>query len=190
MVRRLADHATSRAKYCEQRDDFAGGVQWSACTVIDYTRTSGPSPAAARKDGVNARNETLKPQHEAAEELRYGVNSDLAIVGDEAGGKLDVRLDRIHLRRITERQNALEVLLPTVVPIFPGEVPIIADGLRANEFSPQGRLAQSIAFFNTPGIERLYSGVTKRTASTAAIASFNARAVRRVVRVVVVRVQR
>ena len=33
-----------------------------------------------------------------------------------------------------------------------------------------------MAFFNAPGMERLYSGVTKRTASEAAIASFSARA--------------
>ena len=31
-----------------------------------------------------------------------------------------------------------------------------------------------MAFFSAPGIERLYSGVTNRTASTAAIASFSA----------------
>lgn len=43
--------------------------------------------------------------------------------------------------------------------IAPGDVPITADGLRANEFVPYGRLAQSMAFFNPPGIERLYSGV-------------------------------
>src|SRR3954464_8129175 len=65
---------------------------------------------------------------------------------------------------------------PTAVPILPGEVPITADGLRANEFLPQGRLAQSIAFLSAPGIERLYSGVTNSTASTAAIASLSARA--------------
>ena len=33
-----------------------------------------------------------------------------------------------------------------------------ADGLRANEFFPYGRLAQSMTFFSPPGIERLYSG--------------------------------
>src|ERR1041384_3032129 len=63
---------------------------------------------------------------------------------------------------------------PTAVPIIPGDVPIIADGFRANEFFPQGRLAQSMAFLSAPGIERLYSGVTNITASTAATASLNA----------------
>ena len=47
---------------------------------------------------------------------------------------------------------------------------MIADGFLVKEFWPYGRLAQSIAFFSPPGIERLYSGVTKRTASTAAMA--------------------
>src|SRR5689334_20902011 len=60
------------------------------------------------------------------------------------------------------------------VPIAPGEVPITPDGLRANEFLPYGRLAQSIAFFSPPGIDRLYSGVTKSTASAAAIAALKA----------------
>jgi hypothetical protein len=36
---------------------------------------------------------------------------------------------------------------------------------------PYGRLAQSIAFFSPPGIDRLYSGVTNSTASTVAIAA-------------------
>ena len=63
---------------------------------------------------------------------------------------------------------------PTAVPIFPGDVPMTADGFRVNAFVPYGRLAQSIAFFSAPGMERLYSGVTNSTASTAAIASLNA----------------
>ena len=50
------------------------------------------------------------------------------------------------------------LLCATAVPIEPGDVPITPDGFRANEFLPQGRLAQSIAFFRPPGIERLYSG--------------------------------
>jgi hypothetical protein len=58
----------------------------------------------------------------------------------------------------------------------PGEVPITPVGLRANEFLPQGRLAQSMAFFSPPGIERLYSGVTKSTASTSAMDCLSARA--------------
>src|ERR1044072_6874048 len=61
----------------------------------------------------------------------------------------------------------------TAVPILPGDVAITVDGLRANEVFPYGRLAQSIAFFNDPGIERLYSGVTNITASTAANCSLN-----------------
>ena len=62
----------------------------------------------------------------------------------------------------------------TAVPILPGEVPMIAEGLREKELVPQGRLAQSIAFLSAPGIDRLYSGVTNSTASTEASASFNA----------------
>src|SRR5689334_6354598 len=65
---------------------------------------------------------------------------------------------------------------PTAVPIFPGDVPMTPLGLRVKEFFPYGRLAQSIAFFSPPGMDRLYSGVTNSTASTEAMASFNARA--------------
>ena len=39
----------------------------------------------------------------------------------------------------------------TAVPIEPVDAPITADGLRANEFVPHGRLAQSIAFFRAAG---------------------------------------
>jgi hypothetical protein len=35
----------------------------------------------------------------------------------------------------------------------------------SNAFWPHGREAQSMAFFSAPGIDRLYSGVTNRTAS-------------------------
>src|SRR3954467_12127266 len=62
----------------------------------------------------------------------------------------------------------------TAVPILPGDVPIIADGFLVNALVPYGRLAQSIAFFNAPGIDRLYSGVTNNTASTSAMACLNA----------------
>ena len=60
-----------------------------------------------------------------------------------------------------ELQNAMMLrrwACATAVPIFPGDVPMIADGFRENEFFPYGRLAQSIAFFSPPGIDRLYSG--------------------------------
>ena len=39
---------------------------------------------------------------------------------------------------------------------------------------PYGREPTSIAFFSTPGTERLYSGVMNRTASAAAICCLNA----------------
>src|SRR6185312_114962 len=81
------------------------------------------------------------------------------------------------IRGELQKHNTLRRLCCAIaVPIAPGEVPMIADGLRANEFLPHGRLAQSMAFFNPPGIERLYSGVTKRIASASAICCLNARA--------------
>jgi hypothetical protein len=58
--------------------------------------------------------------------------------------------------------------------MLPGEAPMIAVGLRANELRLRGRDPQSIAFFSAPGIERLYSGETIRMPSadsTAALKS-------------------
>src|SRR5688500_2889271 len=95
----------------------------------------------------------------ALSSIRSGVNSIYASMAFIRGELQKARM----LRRCC---------CATAVPIFPGDVPITADGFRANEFVPHGLLAQSIAFLSPPGTERLYSGVTKRTASTAAIASF------------------
>jgi hypothetical protein len=51
-----------------------------------------------------------------------------------------------------------------------------AAGRWSNEFCPHGREAQSMAFFRAPGMDRLYSGVTNRTASAAAIDALRVRA--------------
>src|SRR3954469_7863433 len=64
----------------------------------------------------------------------------------------------------------------SAVPIAPIDAPITPAGMWWNEFCPHGREAQSMAFFRAPGMERLYSGVTKSSASDRAIASFSARA--------------
>ena len=50
-------------------------------------------------------------------------------------------------------------------PSGPGELLIMPIGLPRNELFPDGRDATSMAFFRTPGIERLYSGVTNNTPS-------------------------
>src|SRR3546814_7903119 len=63
--------------------------------------------------------------------------------------------------------------LASAVPIAPTEMPSTPAGLPANEFVPQGRDAMSIAFFSTPGIARLYSGVTNSTASAASTSFFS-----------------
>ena len=53
---------------------------------------------------------------------------------------------------------------------MPVEAPITATGLLRSSFVASGRETQSSAFFSWPGIEALYSGVAKRTASAPAIA--------------------
>ena len=59
----------------------------------------------------------------------------------------------------------------TAVPIPPGDAPMMPVGLRANEFFPHGRDAQSMAFFSAPGIDRLYSGETISRPSDASMSS-------------------
>ena len=51
-----------------------------------------------------------------------------------------------------------------------------AAGRFTKAFWPHGRDAQSMAFFSAPGMERLYSGVTKRIACALWMASFSAMA--------------
>src|SRR5437867_5512294 len=57
-------------------------------------------------------------------------------------------------------------------PKAPVLAPTTATGLFRNAFVATGRETQSIAFFSWPGMEALYSGVEKSTASAFAIASF------------------
>src|SRR5215213_7078780 len=56
-------------------------------------------------------------------------------------------------------------------PNRPVLAPTIATGLPRSELSGNGREAQSIAFFSTPGTDALYSGVLISTASASAIAA-------------------
>src|SRR5437588_8168759 len=55
----------------------------------------------------------------------------------------------------------------------PVDAPMIAAGLPFQALSPWGGEAQSIAFFNTPDTDQLYSGVTNRIAFALRIHLFN-----------------
>src|SRR5205814_8922097 len=55
----------------------------------------------------------------------------------------------------------------------PVDAPMIAAGLPFQALSAWGGEAQSIAFFNTPDTDQLYSGVTNRIAFTSRIRLFN-----------------
>jgi hypothetical protein len=143
------------------------------CTV--RIGRTGPSTLAG-KDGQDADDEVLELVHEVAQELLRRLILDLILVVDEARGELDVGLGRAHLWELQKHRMLRRFCCATAVPILPGDAPITADGLCANEFFPYGRLAQSMAFFKLPGMSRLYSGVTNSTASTEAIASLSARA--------------
>ena len=56
--------------------------------------------------------------------------------------------------RVAERQHLRRLDCMHRVPILPVEAPMIADGLRAHEFEPHGRDAQSMAFLSAPGDRR------------------------------------
>jgi hypothetical protein len=55
-------------------------------------------------------------------------------------------------------------------PNIPVLAPITATGLLRSGLLAGGRDTQSMAFLSTPGIDELYSGVAKSTASASAIA--------------------
>ena len=63
---------------------------------------------------------------------------------------------------------------PCAVPPCAFAAPMIAIGLPFHAESPTGRLAQSIAFFRTPLIEKLYSGLAINRPSAAAISARSA----------------
>src|SRR3954468_23745903 len=77
-------------------------------------------------------------------------------------------------RALQKLRTARRDCWPTAVPIAPMDAPITPAGMWWKEFCPHGREAQSIAFFSAPGMERLYSGVTKSTASEREMASLSA----------------
>ena len=60
-------------------------------------------------------------------------------------------------------------------PYWPRAAPTTASGLPFSAPSPNGRDNQSIAFFSTPGMLPLYSGVTTSAASAPAAAARSAR---------------
>src|SRR5690348_14301211 len=73
----------------------------------------------ARQRSVDARDESVELLHVVLQELGGGLDRDLAIIGDEARRELDVRLDRVHLRRVAEAEDTLEMLLSNRGPDLP-----------------------------------------------------------------------
>jgi hypothetical protein len=73
------------------------------------------------------------------------------------------------------RNTGSHAVCASEVPPCPGVMPITATGLPPNTFwiSSDGLESQSIAFFRTPGMELLYSGVTIKRPSAATILFFN-----------------
>ena len=156
-----------------------------------WTKSLSASLSGTRQHRVDPGDESVELRHVTAKKsFADRVVGDFALVSDQSWGELNVRLDRIHQRRVAKRHDAAKVLLADGGSDLPRRRADDPRRLAGDEFVPYGRLAQSIAFLRPPGIERLYSGVTNSTASTAAIASLRALRHRRIVSVVVVAVQR
>src|SRR2546425_829878 len=73
------------------------------------------------------------------------------------------------------RKTGSHAVCDSTVPRIPGEAPMrpTARPLNTRAMSAGGRVSQSMAFLNAPGIELLYSGVTRSSASALATRSFS-----------------
>ena len=71
------------------------------------------------------------------------------------------------------QEVAYDLYAQAYLPMLPEEIPRTPAVLPAQALWPYGREAWSMAFFSTPGIERLYSGVTKITPCADAISFFS-----------------
>jgi hypothetical protein len=89
-------------------------------------------------------------------------------------GVLNVGLRRGHLPGVAVAEHAAQALLGQRCTDLADGRPDHRSGNVVERILAHGRDAQSMAFFNAPGIERLYSGVTNRTASEREIASISA----------------
>ena len=58
---------------------------------------------ATWQHGIHARDEAVELPHVVLQEFSRSFVGNLTILGNQAGLELNVRLDRIHLWRITER---------------------------------------------------------------------------------------
>jgi hypothetical protein len=74
--------------------------------------------------------------HEFARKLLRPLVGDLAVVGDEPGLELYVGFRSIICGELQKLSMLRRCCWPTAMPMAPGDVPITADGLRANEFVP------------------------------------------------------
>jgi hypothetical protein len=92
---------------------------------------------------------------------------------EEPAVLVELRVRRRHGQLTVEhaRARAREHLAELGLRPHGAVAPITATGLLRIGAVALGRDAQSIAFFRTPGIDELYSGVANRTASAPAIAS-------------------
>ena len=78
--------------YAQGREQYAR--KW---TVEASTQVSSESSSVPGKDGEDPADERVERCHVVAQEFLCRSHCDLAFVGDQTGGELDVGLGRVHL---------------------------------------------------------------------------------------------
>src|SRR5687768_1184080 len=117
-----------------------------------------------------------EPGHEYSEALAEAVIHKTSLAVEHLRGARHVQASTEPGRCPRVRSTGSHAACDCSVPNGPGDAPISATGLPPNTrlMSACGRVSQSMAFLNTPGIELLYSGVTSSRPSAPATRSFNA----------------
>src|SRR5262245_4923300 len=99
--------ARSKRRLPSQQNGQATSLQISI-----FIARSGAPLVAARDRRVDARDEAVELGDPFAQELLDRGVRHRALVVEEPGLELDVRLDRVHQRRVAEGEDAAQVLLP------------------------------------------------------------------------------
>ena len=137
-----------------------------------HGRPAGFRHAAAKKTGRTGRS----PGERCSRLARIFGSESVPSAAKAACARGTISRPSVQSRAPRVRNTGSQAFWLRMVPKPPGEAPIRPIGLPPNTrgMSAAGRDSQSTAFFITPGIELLYSGVTNSSPSAAAMPSFSA----------------
>ena len=94
------------------------------------------SLGVARQHRINSRDEAVELRHVVLEELPYRFVVDLPILADEASSNWMYASIEFICGELQNARMLRRCCWAIAVPIFPGDVPIKADGFRVNAFLP------------------------------------------------------